>query len=130
MFAAEFLMPWEVIRPQLRNLTIAKLIDLKREWGISMQALIERAYLGKLINSTQRMNLYKSLSARGWRTSEPVSEELSPEVPELAQNIGNALSQNGLSTSEIADLVGVSPDNQTNPFVPHKPRLRMALINQ
>jgi len=130
MFAAEFLMPWEVIRPQLRNLTMAKLVDLKREWGVSMQALIERAYLGKLIDSNQRMNLYKSLSARGWRTSEPVSEELAPESPMLAQSIADALSKNGLSPSEIATLVGVSPDDETNPFVPHKPRLRMALSTQ
>lgn len=123
MFAAEFLMPWEIVRPQLRNLTVGKLIDLKREWGVSMQALIERAWLGKLITSNQRMNLYKSLSARGWRTTEPVSEELAHEVPMLAQNIANALLQNGLTALEIADLVGVSSDDVTNPFVPRKARL-------
>jgi Zn-dependent peptidase ImmA (M78 family) len=63
---------------------VAKLIDLKREWGVSMKVLIERVYFGKTINATQRMNFYKSLSARGWRTSEPVSEELAPEAPALA----------------------------------------------
>jgi hypothetical protein len=31
-FAAEFLMPEHVIRPELRNLSLGKLIDLKREW--------------------------------------------------------------------------------------------------
>ena len=72
-----------------------------------MQALIERAYLGKTMNATQRMNFYKSLSARGWRTSEPVSEELAPEVPALAQSIATALVDNGLTVPEIADIVGV-----------------------
>ena len=43
-FAAEFLMPEDVIRPQLRNLKIGRLLDLKREYGVSMQALVERAY--------------------------------------------------------------------------------------
>ena len=43
-FAAEFLMPAEVIKPQLRNISLGRLIDLKRLWGVSMQALIERAY--------------------------------------------------------------------------------------
>jgi Zn-dependent peptidase ImmA (M78 family)/DNA-binding XRE family transcriptional regulator len=122
-FAAEFLMPWEIIRPQLRNLTIAKLIDLKREWGVSMQALIERAWYGKLITSTQRVNLYKALSARGWRTVEPISDEISPEAPRLAGDIADALLNSGLSVSEIADLVGVSHDDTTNPFVPHNKRL-------
>jgi Zn-dependent peptidase ImmA (M78 family) len=122
-FAAEFLMPWEVIRPQLRNLTVAKLIDLKREWGVSMQALIERAYLGKTINASQRINFYKSLSARGWRTSEPISEELALEAPALSQSIANALVDNGLTVPEIADLVGVSRDDKINPFLPRKARL-------
>jgi len=38
-FAAEFLLPVHVIRPELRNLTLGKLIDLKREWSVSMQAI-------------------------------------------------------------------------------------------
>jgi len=37
-FAAEFLMPAEVVRPSLRNLKIGRLIDLKCEYGVSMQA--------------------------------------------------------------------------------------------
>ncbi len=127
-FAAEFLMPWEVIRPQLRNLTIAKLIDLKREWGVSMQALIERAWHGKIITNTQRTNLYKSLSARGWRTVEPVSDEVSPENPMLTQNIADALLNSGRTLSEITDLVGVSHDDVANPFVPRKKRLHTVLV--
>lgn len=127
-FAAEFLMPWEVIRPQLRNLTIAKLIDLKREWGVSMQALIECAWQGKIITSTQRTNLYKSLSARGWRTVEPASDEIPPENPMLARNIANALLNSGLTSSEIADLVGVSRDDVANPFLPRKKRLHPVLV--
>ena len=43
-FAAEFLMPAETIRPELRNLTVGRLHDLKRYWEVSMQALIERAH--------------------------------------------------------------------------------------
>ena len=43
-FAAEFLMPAETIRPELRNLTVGRLHDLKRYWRVSMQALIERAH--------------------------------------------------------------------------------------
>ncbi len=126
MFAAEFLMPWEVIRPQLRNLTTAKLLDLKREWGVSMQALIERAWFGRLITNTQRTNFYKSLSARGWRITEPISDELPPETPALPHDIASALTKNGMSHTQIADLVGVS-HNAANPFLPSATRLRVVL---
>jgi len=124
IFAAEFLMPWETIRPQLRNLTTARLLDLKREWGVSMQALIERAWFGRVITRTQRTNFYKSLSARGWRISEPLGDELPVETPALARDIGNALIAKGMTRSEVAHLVGLAHADATNPFLPRVPRLR------
>ena len=42
-FAAEFLMPEILIRPKLANMTLGKALDLKREWGVSVAALIQRA---------------------------------------------------------------------------------------
>lgn len=56
-------MPEAEIRSQLRKLDLGKLQDLKREWGVSMQALIERAYglnlltpawAGELLQGAQR----------------------------------------------------------------------------
>lgn len=126
-FAAEFLMPAEVIRPQLRTLTVGRLHDLKREWGVSMQALIERAHGLKLITAAQRTNLYKSLSARGWRTSEPVSEELPAETPSLTQSIGSALLAKGYSLADIARLVGFSESVKHHPFLPSDGR-RLQLV--
>jgi Zn-dependent peptidase ImmA (M78 family) len=49
-FAGEFLLPSEVIRPSLRNFKVGRLLDLKREYGVSMQAVIERAYLLDLLS--------------------------------------------------------------------------------
>lgn len=105
-FAAEFLMPLEVIRPQLRNLKAPQLLNLKREWGVSMAALIERAYRAGVMTPAQRTSMYKMFGARGWRTREPVSEELVPEVPRLADAISEALSSRGLSPEEIAAIAG------------------------
>jgi len=125
IFAAEFLMPWEVIRTQLRNLNTGRLLDLKREWGVSMQALVERAWFGGVITEQQRTNFYKSLSARGWRTSEPLADELQVERPALAHNIGDALIAQGLSREEVAHLVGFAHEDVTNPFLPRIKRLRV-----
>lgn len=107
-FAAEFLMPAEYIRPSLRNLKIGRLADLKREYMVSMQALVERAFSLDLLTPTQRTSFYKMFSARGWRTSEPGSAELPPEQPVLAQAIARDLVASGLRADEIARLAGFS----------------------
>ncbi|GAA5048331.1 helix-turn-helix domain-containing protein [Streptomyces similanensis] len=123
-FAAEFLMPEEVIRPQLRALTLGRLHDLKREWGTSMQAIIERAYDLQVITSAKRTNLYKSLSSRGWRTREPLSDELPPEAPVLAQSISEAMADKGLNREEIAEMAGFSDADRNTLFVASTRRLR------
>lgn len=124
-FAAEFLMPLTVIRPQLRNVTLGRLHDMKREWGVSMQALIERAHDARTITGVQRSNLYKALSAKGWRMREPLSDELPPEHPRLTTQIGEALRAKGLDQDEIAQLAGFSDANQQHPFKPASRRLEL-----
>ncbi len=124
-FAAEFLMPADTIRPQLRNLTTGKLHDLKRLWGVSMQALIERAYRLETISTSERTNLYKKFSRLGWRTHEPVSDELTPEHPRLAAKIGRAMLHRGLGPHEIATIAGFTPDAPHNPFLNQTPHLHL-----
>lgn len=118
-------MPAEVIRPQLRNLTTGRLHDLKRFWGVSMHALIERAYnLGSLA-AKQRTYLYKRFSALGWRTHEPVSDELAPERPRLLADIGRELLDRGFTPSEIAAMAGYAADAADNPYISQGQHLRV-----
>ncbi|ANZ37388.1 XRE family transcriptional regulator [Lentzea guizhouensis] len=124
-FAGEFLMPTEMVRPQMRTLNLGRLHDLKREWGTSMQALIERANHLNLITASQRTNLYKSLSAKGWRTSEPLSDELLPEVPSLTRAIGDAMASKGFSAAEIDRIAGFDPAVTDHPFRPQRTRLQL-----
>lgn len=123
-FAAEFLMPAETIRPHLRNLTVGRLYDLKREWGVSMQAIIERAYHLKVMTPTQRTAFYKRFSAMGWRTTEPISDELPREQPRLARAIGDTMAAKGLTPSEIAKLAGFPETVEDHPFRPSGSHLR------
>ncbi|WP_200902291.1 MULTISPECIES: hypothetical protein [Protofrankia] len=90
---------------------------------MSMQALIECAYDTKLLTATQRTNLYKSMSARGWRVQEPLSDLLPPEHPNLTHSIGDALIARGLTPEEIAELVGVAGPEHPHPFRPSKSHL-------
>lgn len=115
-FAGEFLLPSEIIRPSLRNLKIGRLLDLKREYGVSMQALVERAYHLDLLSSTQRTSMYKMFSAKGWRTHEPGSGDIAPERPALAESIGQSLSARGLTPQDIAGIAGFSEPSCNNLF--------------
>ncbi len=123
-FAAEFLMPEHVIRPELRNLSLGKLIDLKREWGVSMQAIFERAYRLGLVKPSDRAEFYKSLNSRGWKVREPASDELPIERAELAQEIGARMRERGLSDDEIAGMAGFTPGAKANPFRVQPKRLQ------
>ena len=124
-FAEEFLMPAETIRPQLRNLTLGRLHDLKRLWGVSMQALIERAHELGTVTPKERTNFYKRFSSLGWRTREPLSDELAPERPRLATQIGEALLARGHSRDEAAAICGYTVDNPGNPFIADTHPLRL-----
>jgi Zn-dependent peptidase ImmA (M78 family)/transcriptional regulator with XRE-family HTH domain len=127
-FAAEFMMPREVIRSQLRNLTLGKLHDLKREWGVSMQALIERASELEMITASQRTNLYKLMSYHGWRVKEPLSDELQFEQPRLPRLIGDQLARSGFSESEIDKLAGFGAGIGDQPFRPTLPPVRQLRV--
>jgi Zn-dependent peptidase ImmA (M78 family) len=123
-FAAEFLMPAHVIKPDLRPATLGRLRDMKRVWGVSMQALFERAYSLGLTTATNRTSFYKAMNSRGWKTAEPDSDRLAPEVPELVAAIGDTLHAKGLSDREIAELAGFSEHTKDNPFTPPARRLQ------
>ncbi|MFT4294380.1 MAG: XRE family transcriptional regulator [Micropruina sp.] len=120
-FAAELLMPAHVIAPELTNLTLGKLSDLKTEWGVSMQAIFERAYrLGKA-TAEARQKFYRQLNSRGWKTREPGSDLLPAENPELAASVGRQLDHAGLTQQEIQFLIGTRDGNPTPFDAPRRP---------
>lgn len=126
-FAAEFLMPELLIRSELSNLTLGKAIDLKREWGVSVAALIQRAHGLGLMSDARRAGLFKQLSARGWRVREPASDEIALEKAELLGSINAHLSRRGLNEVEVAHLAGFhSPDR--NRLMPPRNRPLRAMV--
>ena len=123
-FAAEFLMPEHIIKPSLRSLSLSKLVDLKVEWGVSMQAIFERAYrLGK-VDIAERQKFYRAMNARGWKVREPAADRLNVESPSLAKSIGERLRSNGLTSGDIAQIVGINQDSPDNWFMPNERALR------
>jgi Zn-dependent peptidase ImmA (M78 family)/DNA-binding XRE family transcriptional regulator len=122
-FAAEFLMPGHEIRPQLRRIDLGALVELKREWGVSMQALLERAYRMQLVDADTRSRLYKTMNAKGWRVAEPGSGSAAVEVPTLASRIADTMKAKGFTDEQIAAIAGAATP-ATNPFRSEPRRLR------
>lgn len=116
-FAAEFLMPEHLISPLLHHVTMGRLLDLKREWGVSMQAILERAYRLERVSAAERQLIYRALGARGWRTTEPGSDGLAAEAPDLISNPGEELRRRGMSDDEIARLTGARTAAHGPPFI-------------
>jgi len=107
-FAAALLMPAEEIEPWLvRSSTQLGLLEEgSRVWGVSMQALLMRARDLGTISQHAYERTMRRMSARGWRTREPV--EMGPvERPELLARAAGVLEDGGSSLSQIAEEFGV-----------------------
>ena len=117
-FAAEFLMPAHLIRPELRQRSLGHFANLKRKWMVSIAALIERAYDLGTITQTNRTSLYKALSARGWRKREPLSDQLPPETPTVPSSIVKALEDLAYNPQQIASLGGFADVDRAAQILP------------
>ncbi|MGW0250121.1 helix-turn-helix domain-containing protein [Nocardia goodfellowii] len=117
-FASEFLMPAHIIEQELVALAPARLLNLKAVWGVSMQALYERAYQLGRVTSADREKFYRSMNARGWKANEPGADRIPPESPELARSTGAALLETGLDRAEVLRLTGSANSRDTDPFAP------------
>jgi Zn-dependent peptidase ImmA (M78 family) len=74
-FAGAFMLPAERMREALGSLvpTLRTFQYMKAHWGVSMQAIIMRGADLGLLDANRKRSLFKQLSARQWRKSEPVT---------------------------------------------------------
>jgi len=84
-FAAEFLMPAREIKPQLAQLDLGKLTDLKRHWKVSMQAIIMQAQRLGAISDRQTRSWFMRFNQLGYRKNEPV--QIPREEPALVRDV-------------------------------------------
>ncbi len=81
-FAGAFLLPRAaMIREMRRPINLAGIATLKRRWGVSIAALVVRAYQLDIINKTQYYGLFTQISTRGWRLREPAELDIPAERP-------------------------------------------------
>lgn len=72
-FAAEFLLPETEARPRMQSFSLESAVAIKAEYRISMQAATVYAERLGMITEKRKTDLFKVMSARGWRRAEPFS---------------------------------------------------------
>jgi Zn-dependent peptidase ImmA (M78 family)/DNA-binding XRE family transcriptional regulator len=80
-FAGEFLMPSTEIEAQLSGLNLDKLGRLKKEWGLSMQAILYRAKKMEKISDSYNRFLWMQIGKYGYRINEPFEDVIPDEKP-------------------------------------------------
>lgn len=99
-FASELLMPAAEIRVELHNLSLARLVALKRRWRVSMAALVRRARDVGTISDHEYKMLNIEFSTAGYRTREPV--DITDETPTLITEIIQRRLSAGETVTELA----------------------------
>jgi Zn-dependent peptidase ImmA (M78 family)/transcriptional regulator with XRE-family HTH domain len=127
-FAAEFLMPAKEIKPQLRNLDMAKLADLKRHWKVAMQALIMRASDLGTITDRQKRTWFMRFNQLGYRKNEPV--EIPREEPGLIRRVIDFhRQQHGYSDAELSRAARLSEGEFQDIYgTKEKPKLHLVPV--
>ena len=104
-FASELLMPEDFIVPLLPSAMNASawvsLARLKEKWGVSMQALLFRARRLEVLGDVSYRNAMTTVSARGWRRSEP-GQVAALEQPSLLPRAIELLGSEGIDKETLA----------------------------
>jgi Zn-dependent peptidase ImmA (M78 family)/transcriptional regulator with XRE-family HTH domain len=82
-FARAFLLPSRSFAEDIYSLSLDAFVVLKRRWNVAIALMIRRAEDLKLVNEDQSRQLWINRTRRGWRTQEPLDDELEIEKPWL-----------------------------------------------
>ena len=110
-FGSALLMPRSAAKGEINsNATLRDLAIVKAKWGVSIAALIRRAYELGIIPNRRYRSLNKQLAMRGWRKSEPVSVPtqkprlLTEAIRAAFGSLAEAGEETGISAMAIRDL--------------------------
>ncbi len=111
-FAGAMLMPEETLISELgayRNkLSIQELGNIKKQYGISMQAIVMRASACGIINDHYTKQFFYLMRQMNWRVDEPVEYQGVEESYRFEQLLFRALIEDQISMSKAASLTNKS----------------------
>jgi len=112
-FASAFLFPrHSFISEYPRGVPIRwqQLIALKLRWGVSLQAIIRRAFDLRIISAVEYRNAFVHIGKQGWKTNEPSDDKIPIEYPELLQEAFTLLLSKGIHPKDIAKSLNICLD--------------------
>lgn len=111
-FASAFLLPRGAFYrefPRTSQIDWRAMFKLKERWGVSVQAIVRRAYDLGMITAVQYRNANVYISRKGWKRGEPC--EPKPEFPEIIPLAIQALKDTqGISCADMAKQLYISKD--------------------
>jgi Zn-dependent peptidase ImmA (M78 family)/DNA-binding XRE family transcriptional regulator len=108
MFASAFLMPrGSVLGSVPKFITPETLVQLKRQWIVSVAALAYRLHVLGLLTEWHYRTLCIEISQRGWRKNEP--ESAARETSQIIAMVLSALRKDGIYKTSLSEQLCLDP---------------------
>lgn len=111
-FASSLLMPMNGLAIDMARTNMKFLMDLKKHWKVSIQALIYRGHDIGIITDQQALFLRQTIAREGWRKKEPFDDIIEIEYPSF---IKSAIIYSKINSKEMierfSDDSGFSEDD-------------------
>lgn len=96
-FASAFLMPGESFKSEAKSLSMPFLLELKKRWGVSVQAIVFRMHNLNIITDETKTNFFRNYRNRKF---EPLDQDYPLEKPYLLTKVFEMLITEGLITPQ------------------------------
>jgi Zn-dependent peptidase ImmA (M78 family)/transcriptional regulator with XRE-family HTH domain len=131
-FAGAFLLPQKSFPVEVYTTRLDAFVALKSRWKVAVQAMAYRCHDLGIIDDDQFTNLYKQISARRWRTREPLDESIPLEAPKVLRRAAELVLSNGrrdvdllcnelqINRSDVEQFCGLVPGALASPLAPEE----------
>jgi len=109
LFAAELLMPGrEIVKDFQKGVTLPLLGEMKRNWKVSMIALLYRADDLNILTANQKRYLLQQFNQQKIRRREPLELDIPKEKPQLFRHLlAEYMSKTKLGVTQLCDLLAI-----------------------
>jgi Zn-dependent peptidase ImmA (M78 family)/DNA-binding XRE family transcriptional regulator len=107
-FAGALLMPPDAFRRDLVSpVSLHDFLEMKKRYGVSVQAGVVRAFNLGIISERRYRTLYKQISVLKWRKKEPI--EITPEKPRAFSKMAEVLYGDPIDVARLAGDLALDP---------------------
>ncbi|HXA01897.1 MAG TPA: ImmA/IrrE family metallo-endopeptidase [Cytophagaceae bacterium] len=125
LFAGEFMMPEKEIKPDLSDVSLESLKELKKYWKISMGALIKRASDLKVISDNQYKYLWQQMVKLGYKKREPEELDFDKEEPSIIRQLVDAhIDELEFKEKELAEFLGMKHEEFSLKYLADRAKLK------